>query len=62
VTVHADEDVEKKEHSSIAGGCASWYLSIESRGGIVERKVFRVWGIRRVGECNHNTVPLYTFI
>jgi hypothetical protein len=25
VTADADEDVEKEEHSSIAGGFASWY-------------------------------------
>jgi hypothetical protein len=25
VTADADEDVEKKEHSSIPGGIASWY-------------------------------------
>jgi hypothetical protein len=25
VTVDAGEDVEKEEHSSIAGGTASWY-------------------------------------
>jgi hypothetical protein len=25
VTTHVVEDVEKKEHSSIAGGIANWY-------------------------------------
>jgi hypothetical protein len=25
VTAHVAEDVEKEEHSSIAGGIASWY-------------------------------------
>jgi hypothetical protein len=25
VTAHAGKDVEKKEHSSIAGGIANWY-------------------------------------
>jgi hypothetical protein len=25
VTAHAGEDIEKEEHSSIAGGIAKWY-------------------------------------
>jgi hypothetical protein len=25
VTIHAAKDVEKEEHSSIAGGIANWY-------------------------------------
>jgi hypothetical protein len=25
VATHADEDVEKEEHSSFAGGIANWY-------------------------------------
>jgi hypothetical protein len=29
VTGHVDEDVEKEEHSSIAGGIANWYNHYE---------------------------------
>jgi hypothetical protein len=25
VTTHVEEDVEKEEHSSVAGGIANWY-------------------------------------
>jgi hypothetical protein len=29
VTTHVGEDVEKEEHSSIAGGIANWYTALE---------------------------------
>jgi hypothetical protein len=34
VTAHVGEDVEKEEHSSIAGGFANWYTNSgnQSRG------------------------------
>jgi hypothetical protein len=33
VTVDASEDVEKKEHSSITGGIASWYNHSGNQSG-----------------------------
>jgi hypothetical protein len=37
VTIHVDNDVEKEEHSSIAGGIANWYnLSGNHFGGSSE--------------------------
>jgi hypothetical protein len=33
VTADAGEDVEKKEHSSIAGGIASWYNYSRNQSG-----------------------------
>jgi len=33
VTADADEDVEKEEHSSIAGGIASWYNHCGNQSG-----------------------------
>jgi hypothetical protein len=33
VTIHAGEDVEKKEHSSIAGGIAEWYNHSGNKSG-----------------------------
>jgi hypothetical protein len=31
VTTHVGEDVEKEEHSSIAGGIANWYNHSENQ-------------------------------
>jgi hypothetical protein len=36
VTTHDGEDVEKEEHSSIAGGIANWYNSGNQSGGSSE--------------------------
>jgi hypothetical protein len=33
VTAHVGEDVEKKEHSSIAGGIAKWYNCSGNQSG-----------------------------
>jgi hypothetical protein len=33
VTADAGEDVEKEEHSSIAGGIASWYIHSGNQSG-----------------------------
>jgi hypothetical protein len=33
VTVHVGEDVEKEEHSSIAGGIANWYNHSGNQSG-----------------------------
>jgi hypothetical protein len=33
VTADADEDVEKEEYSSIAGGTASWYNNCGNQSG-----------------------------
>jgi hypothetical protein len=33
VTVDAEEDVDKEEHSSIAGGIASWYNQSGNQSG-----------------------------
>jgi hypothetical protein len=33
VTTHVDEEVEKEEHSSIAGGIANWYNYSENQYG-----------------------------
>jgi hypothetical protein len=33
VTANAGEDVEKEEHSSIAGGTANWYDHSENQSG-----------------------------
>jgi hypothetical protein len=33
VTADADEDVEKEDHSSIAGGIVSWYNHSETHSG-----------------------------
>jgi hypothetical protein len=34
VTADAGEDVEKEEHSSIAGGIASWYNHFANQFGV----------------------------
>jgi hypothetical protein len=34
VTTHVEEDVEKEEHSSIAGGIASWYNHSGNQSGV----------------------------
>jgi hypothetical protein len=33
VTADADEDVEKEQHSNIAGGIASWYNHFGNQSG-----------------------------
>jgi hypothetical protein len=33
VTAHADEDVEREEHSSIADGIVNWYNHSENQSG-----------------------------
>jgi hypothetical protein len=48
VTIDADKDVEKKEHSSVAGGIASWYnRSGNQFGGSSENWTWYYWKIQQ---------------
>jgi hypothetical protein len=39
VTTHIGEDVEKEEHSFIAGGIANWYKHSGNQSGVSSEKL-----------------------
>jgi hypothetical protein len=39
VRADADEDVEKEEHFSIAGGVASWYKHFGNQSDLIPQKI-----------------------